>query len=125
MDCSASMEASAAKHARMAELVALSTTLKNAQDAHLPAEIIATIRAQFEEAVRASTALEPGQDRDRQSPNASGCDRVLDDLEGPASRQVGDGRTAGRGMPRGTHEASPDVEGTALDVQATDGEEPC
>jgi len=124
MDCSASMAASAARHARMAELVALSTTLKNAQDAHLPAELIATIRAQFDEAVRAPTALEPGQALDRQSPSASGGDRALADLEEPASRQVGDGRTAGRGPPRGTHEASPDVEGTALDDQATDGEEP-
>jgi len=36
MECSASMAASAANHVRMAELMALSTTLKNAQDAHLP-----------------------------------------------------------------------------------------
>jgi len=36
MECSASMAASAANHVQMAELMALSTTLKNAQDAHLP-----------------------------------------------------------------------------------------
>jgi len=124
MDCSASMAASAAKHARMAELMALSTTLKNARDAHLPAEPIATIRAQLEQAVRAPTALEQGLARDRQSPTASGGDRAPADLEGPASRQVGDGRTAGRGPPRGTHEASPGEARSALDDQATDAEEP-
>jgi len=94
------------------------------QDAHLPAEPIATIRAQFEEAVRTPTALEPGLARDRQSPTASGGDRAPADLEGPASRQVGDGRTAGREPPRGTHEASPGEAGSAFDDQATDAEEP-
>lgn len=66
---SASIAAWAAKHARLAELVALSTTLKNAQDAGLPSGIVSALTTRLESALQSSvdpdlleTAAEPARD---------------------------------------------------------------
>ena len=47
VNSSASIAASAEKHARLAELVALSTTLKNARDADFPYELFTAIKTQL------------------------------------------------------------------------------
>ena len=47
VDSSASMSASAEKHARLAELVALSTTLKNSRDAAFTYELFTAIKTQL------------------------------------------------------------------------------
>ncbi|GAB0490895.1 hypothetical protein MMPV_002135 [Pyropia vietnamensis] len=63
VESSASIAASAAKHARLAELVALSTTLKNAREAGLSLEIVTAIRTQFEAALRSSVGSQPDEAR--------------------------------------------------------------
>jgi len=60
VDSSVSIAASAAKHARLAELVASSKTLKTARDAAMPADIVMAIEAELSAAVRSSVRSRPG-----------------------------------------------------------------
>ena len=76
VDSSASIAASAEKHARLAEQVALSTTLKNARDADFPDKLITAIKTQFEDALRSNAGSPSGASRDRQGSTAAAGPRA-------------------------------------------------
>ena len=120
VDSSASTAASAAKYARFSELVALSTTLKNARDADFRDQLFTAIKTQFEGALRSSAGSPFGASRDRQGSTAAAGPRA--DAEGQMQDgQRRDGSTSGRCA---SLEAPPDVEGAGSDDRLLDGEEP-
>lgn len=87
IDSSASIAASAAKQARLAELVALSTTLKNAQDAGLPSGIVLALTTRLESALQSSVGQEPLETAAEPEPVAAvgGGGRGQDDTAGPVA----------------------------------------
>ena len=120
VDSSASIAASAEKHSRLAELVALSTTLKNARDADLPDEQIKAIKTQFEDALRSSAGSPSGASHDRKGSTAAAGPGA--DAEG--QMQDGQRRDGSTGRSSASLEAPPDVEGAGSDDRLLDEEEP-
>lgn len=92
VDSSASIAASAAKHARLAELVALSTTLKNAQDAGLPPGIVSALTTRLESALQSSAG--PGSLETSQEPERGGAVG-----EGGDGTEIAPGAAAGSSHP--------------------------
>jgi len=120
VDSSASLAESAEKKERLAELVTLSTTLKNARDAVFPDELITAIKTQFEDALRSSAGSPSGASRERQGSTAATGPRA--DAEG--QMQDGQRRDGSTGGISASIEAPPDVEGAGSDDRLLDGEEP-